>query len=87
MIEQIVDTDCPIMFDLAAFGRWNIPQAIARDQPPNGNGAESNQQDNLDVVQRISDPLKRNLSWWFLETTPMSYTFQNPQDEWVTRWR
>jgi hypothetical protein len=87
MIEQIVDTDCPVMFDLAAFKRWHIPVTIATPQPRNGNGAESNQQDILDVAQPMADPLKRNLLWWLLETTPMSYAFQNPQDEWVTRWR
>ncbi|KAH9962729.1 hypothetical protein BGW80DRAFT_1354174 [Lactifluus volemus] len=86
MIEQIVDTDCPIMFDLAAFDRWSIPVAIATHQPRNGNDTESNQQDTRDVEQSMTDPLKRNLLWWFFETTPMSYTFQNPQDEWVTRW-
>jgi hypothetical protein len=103
MIEQIVSTDCPIQFDEAAFARWNIPYAIAqprfssssKGQGPstgeegggNSNGADGDQQDAQDVVQSMDDELKRMPMWWILELIPMTYTFQNAQDKWVTRWR
>jgi hypothetical protein len=95
MIEQIVGAECPIMFDQDAFARWNIPVAIAQQgysspsngQGGDGDGADGDQQDAQDVVQPIDDELKRNPMWWLLEIMPMSYTFQNAQDKWATRWR
>jgi hypothetical protein len=103
MIEQIVSAECPILFDEAAFARRKIPYAItqrrfslpAKGQGPatgeeeggDSNGAGGDQQDALDVVQSMDDELKRKPMWWILEIIPMTYTFQNAQDKWVTRWR
>jgi hypothetical protein len=103
MIEQIVSADCPILFDPAAFAQLKIPYAIAQpsfSSPPKGqgpstsaeeggdsNGAGGDQQDAQDVVQSMDDELKKKPMWWILEIIPMTYTFQNAQDKWVTRWR
>ena len=41
----------------------------------------------LDVVQPTHDQLKANPAWWILEIIPTSYTYQDLQDNWVTKWR
>ena len=41
----------------------------------------------LNIVQPPHDQLKANPAWWILEIFPTSYTYQTPQDNWVTKWR
>jgi hypothetical protein len=83
MIEQIVDTDCPIVFDWAAFARWDIPLAIAQKKEH----TFPSQQDAQDLVQPTHDALKWNPIWWLLEFLPLSYSFQNANDLWETHRR
>ena len=96
MVEQIVATDCAIMFDLTAFSRWNIPVAIVQQghlspsqgQGPStggdGNGPDSDQLDAQDVKERIADRLKEQPLWWILELLPLSYPYQDEQGIWKT---
>ena len=41
----------------------------------------------LNIVQPPHDQLKAKLWWWLLEILPTSYTYQTPQDNWVTKRR
>jgi hypothetical protein len=79
MIEQIVATDCPIMFNFSAFSRWKIPVAIAQK----GNTG-SPKEDAQDVVQPIHDQLKLHPIWWILELLPLKYAYQDAQFKWIT---
>jgi len=79
MIEQVVATDCPILFNLSAFARWKIPVAIAQK----GHTA-SPKQDAQDVVQPIHDQLILHPIWWILELLPLKYTYQDAQFKWIT---
>ena len=99
MIEQIMDSDCPIIFDFDAFDKWHIPRTIGQNNyslafQPNrqgasasedGPGGDSATEDEHDAVQKITDELKRNPLWWILEFFSTSY--QNWKGKWVTtRW-
>jgi hypothetical protein len=93
MIEQIVRSGVPIRFDDSAFARWNIPTSIVHDKPlspPQGGAAstdeEASPQEAQDAVQRITDELFKNPLWWIVEILPLSYTYQNPQNQWKTTW-
>jgi hypothetical protein len=96
MIEQIVRAKSPILFDLDAFARWNIPTTIgetgyasaAQEQGASADGdgpeVDADPQDAQDAVQPITDELRKNPFWWILEIFPTSYTFQNARDQWIT---
>jgi len=102
MIQEIVRADCGIQFDFDAFAQWGIPVAIGRDLYPstslaanqatgsgNGTGAAVTENDPvevLDATQPTHDQLKANAAWWLLEIIPTSYTYQNLQNKWVTKW-
>jgi hypothetical protein len=94
MIEQIVRSGAPIVFDHHAFARWNIPTSIGLDKspsPPQGGVTSTNEDvhalDVQDAVQPITDQLFKAPLWWILEIFPTTYTYQNAQDKWVTTWR
>jgi hypothetical protein len=93
MIKQIVQSDTQILFDFDAFSRWNIPTSIGQDPPPQGGGNSTGNdvdvasQDAQDAVQPITDQLWKMPLWWILEIIPMSYTYQNAQDKWITTFR
>jgi hypothetical protein len=70
------------------------PTSLAADQASgsgndidNGAAVAEYQADAVDVVQPMHDQLKKQLLWWILEMMFTSYTYQNQQDNWVTRWR
>ncbi|KAI0308354.1 hypothetical protein B0F90DRAFT_1682100 [Multifurca ochricompacta] len=99
MIQEIVLAECSILFDFDAFARWNLPITLGQHYPPlsvdaadkSGNGTEtsppdSDQQDAQDVVQPITDQLTKIPAWWLLEIIPTSFTYQNSENKWVTRW-
>lgn len=67
----------------------SAPKSRERDGDGEGDGygVDTDQQDAQDVVQRMDDELKANPAWWILEIFPMSYSFQDAQDKWTTRWR
>ncbi len=85
MIEQIVQSNVPILFDYDAFARWHIPTSIGQD-PSQGGGNDTNVAalDAKDAVQPITDQLVKQPLWWILEIVPMTYTYQNAQDKWIT---
>jgi hypothetical protein len=91
MIEQIVRSGTPILFDYDAFARWNIPASIGQgaDAALQGgsnstdNDANVEASDAGDAVQPITDELWKMPLWWILEILPMTYTYQNAQDKWV----
>jgi hypothetical protein len=69
------------------------PTSLAADQASgsgndidNGAAVAEYQADAVDVVQPMHDQLKKQLLWWILEMMFTSYTYQNQQDNWVTRW-
>jgi hypothetical protein len=90
MIEQIVRAECDILFDFAAFDRWNIPRTIGQHKygstSENGSGAGSNTQEAGDAVQKITDQLKKQPLWWILEILPLKYMYQGDHDRWHTTW-
>jgi hypothetical protein len=98
MVEQLVQTNCSILFDWDAFARWNIPTSIGHSKQPysppeqdpttSEDGPEGviDPQDAQDAVQPIYDQLKRMPLWWLLEFIPFSFTYQDPQDRWITTW-
>jgi hypothetical protein len=53
----------------------------------NGGVVTEYQADAVDVAQPMHDQLKKNLLWWILEIMFTSYTYQNEQNKWATRWR
>ncbi|KAN0138084.1 Uncharacterized alpha/beta hydrolase domain (DUF2235) domain containing protein [Lactarius tabidus] len=52
----------------------------------NGGVVTEYQADAVDVAQPMHDQLKKNLLWWILEIMFTSYTYQNEQDKWATKW-
>ena len=99
MIEQIMDSDCPIVFDFYAFDKWHIPRTIGQNNyslafQPNRQGASASEdepapagdnatEDKQDAVQKITDELRRTPLWWILENLP---TYQSRKGKWVTTW-
>jgi hypothetical protein len=94
MIQELMRSDCGVLFDFAAFDRWDIPQAIVQqDKCPsgttsdNGPGAGGNAVDAPDAVEKIHDQLKRQPLWWILEILPLKYVYQDDDGKWhSTRW-
>ena len=92
MIEQIVRSECDILFDFGAFDRWNIPRTIGLHKCPSGStseegsGAGSNTQDTQDAVQKITDQLKKMPLWWILEILPLKYVYQDKHGGWHATW-
>lgn len=41
----------------------------------------------IDAVQPLDDELKKDLWWWLLEIIPTSYTYQDGNGNWHTKWR
>jgi uncharacterized protein (DUF2235 family) len=93
MIEQIVQSNTQILFDYDALSRWHIPASIGQDPPPQeggnstGNDADVEALDAQDAVQPITDQLWKMPLWWILEIIPLTYTYQNAQDKWITTFR
>jgi hypothetical protein len=88
MIEQIVLSECQILFDFEAFDRWHIPRTIGQGGYPSGSTGENKPGgdiDRQDAVQKITDRLKTNPLWWILEILPMKYMYQK-DGGWVTTW-
>ena len=95
MVEQIVLADCNIVFDLDGFNIWEIPHTIAQvgqhndssltngdvGHASNGLGGDINQRD---AVQKITDELWKTPLWWILEFLPLSHTYEDEKDKWVT---
>ncbi|KAH9979651.1 hypothetical protein BJV74DRAFT_888045 [Russula compacta] len=94
MIEQIVATNCPIHFDRAALPRWNISATIVPPNYPSGGVSTSkdrgdrdnDSQDPEDVVQSITDQLKKAPWWWVLEIFPFPYRYRGSKEHWTTGW-
>jgi hypothetical protein len=93
MIEQIVQSNTQILFDYDALSRWHIHASIGQDPPPQeggnstGNDADVEALDAQDAVQPITDQLWKMPLWWILEIIPLTYTYQNAQDKWITTFR
>jgi len=88
MIEQIVQTECGILFDYDAFPRWHIPP-IGKDKPlsPPQGGVTSTSEDTdaldaQDAVQKITDKLFSRPLWWIAEIFPTSYTDHDKISVW-----
>ena len=83
MIEQIVCSNAPIHFNRDAFAQWYIPTTILKDDPaaPSQGGvtvvSTSEDNDEKDAVQKLTDELFRQPLWWILEIFPFSYTYQS----------
>ncbi|KAI0275275.1 hypothetical protein BC834DRAFT_921341 [Gloeopeniophorella convolvens] len=91
MIQEVMLNECGVLFDMEAFARWNIPLTIGQpfesNPPPDGDAPPvDDPQEAQDVVQPIDDELKKTPVWWLLEIVPTSYTYQNTQDKWITKW-
>ena len=52
-----------------------------------GGAATEDPADAIDAAKPMHDQLKKMPLWWILEIMFTSYTYQNPQDKWVTTWR
>ncbi len=96
MVQEIVRAECSILFDYDAFDPCHIPVTIGQGlhyevaNQASGTGtsvADDDQADALDAVQPIHDQLKIKPVWWLLEIIFTSYTYQNQQSKWVTKWR
>ena len=89
MVEQIVRSGSPILFDFEAFDRWHIPRTIGQHGHPSGSTGENRpgeDGDKQDAVQKITDQLKKQPLWWILEILPMKYMYQNKHGKWITTW-
>ena len=100
MVQEIVRSKCGILLDYEAFGRWSIPitigqdihtsSSLAADQASGGSDIYTmhteDQVDAMDAVQP-HDQLKENRFWWIPEYLRTSYTYQDVQNNWVTKWR
>jgi hypothetical protein len=79
MVNEIVDTNCPIQFNASKFGQWHIrvPQddhlSRAKESLPMAN--DNVERDRQDVIEKITDPLRRNPLWWVLELIPTWYSY------------
>ena len=70
------------------FAYMKIPFTIGQDQLPYNVPSASEDVDvfNMhDALQLITDELFKSPLWWILKILPTSYTFQNVQGKWVTR--
>jgi len=88
MIEQIVRSECHILFDFEAFDRWHIPRTIGQHEYPSGPTGENRPGGDIgrqDAVQKITDRLKTTPLWWILEILPLKYMYQK-DGRWVTTW-
>jgi len=88
MVEQIVRSECHILFDFEAFDRWHIPRTIGQDGYPSGSTGENRpggDSDRQDAVQKITDRLKTTPLWWILEILPLKYMYQK-DGRWVITW-
>jgi hypothetical protein len=92
MIEQIVRSGAPIIFDSNEFARWNIPTDILQDKPaagPQGGVtviSDHDAQDAQDAEQKLTDQMSKQPLWWILEFLPLSYMYRNPKGNWKTTW-
>ena len=89
MIEQIVRSECHILFDFEAFDRWHIPRIIGQHGYLSGSTGENRPEvdsDRQDAVQKITDQLKKQPLWWILEILPMKYMYQNEDRKWIITW-
>jgi hypothetical protein len=90
MIQEVIRSDCGILFDLTAFDRWDIPQTIVQQHKnpsgstsDNGPGASG---DAADAVQKIHDMLKEKPMWWIVEFLPLKYEYQDDDGKWHSTW-
>jgi hypothetical protein len=94
MIQQIVVTNCDIIFDFDAFDRWGIPRVIGKPNylsPSEGQGDPTSHElcrdiDNQDAVQGINDDLWKMPVWWIFEILPLPYVYKDGKGNWVTTW-
>ena len=90
MIEQIVRSGAPIIFDSNEFAWWNIPTDILQDKPaagPLGGVTVISDHDlALDAEQKLTDELYKQPLWWILEILPLKYTYQTPRGKWKVTW-
>jgi hypothetical protein len=84
MIQEVMRSDCGVLFDSTAFDRWDIPQAIVQQHTSdNGPGAVA---DAADAVQKVHDKLKIQPMWWILEILPLKYEYQDDDGKWHSTW-
>lgn len=98
MVQEIVRSKCGILLDPEAYGQWSVPITIGQDiHPPTSlaasqAGGSDNctmlMEDQVDAVeQQPHDQLQKNLFWWIPEIFLSSFTYQDVQNKWVTKWR
>jgi hypothetical protein len=94
MVEQVVDTDPNVLFNLNKFDQLpvHIPRTIVQRHsegqgaPLNEDGPRGNPEDHEreDALQPITDPLWKVPWWWIVEIVPIPYTFQGMMGTWLT---
>lgn len=98
MVQEIVRSKCGILLDPEAYGQWSVPITIGQDiHPPTSlaasqAGGSDNctmlMEDQVDAVeQQPHDQLQKNIFWWIPEIFLSSFTYQDVQNKWVTKWR
>jgi hypothetical protein len=96
VIEEIVRSNCPILFDLDMFDAFNIPHSLVQHEPSSTSEEraatsgdrtrERDDQDERDARQVITDEIWKVRWWWLLEAIPVPYISQNAIGEWLTTW-
>ena len=92
MIEQIVRSGAPIIFDSNEFARWNIPTDILHMNAAGPQGgvaviSDHNAQDAQDAEQKLTDEMCKQPLWWILEILPLSYMYRNPKQDSKRKWK
>lgn len=80
MIQEIIASECGILFDEEALSHIGIP--ITAPPATSEDDTTVNKLDVIDAVQPLYDQLVLNKFWWIVELLPFAYYWQDVEGRW-----